>query len=539
LNVSQQFEAWLQKSEFALVAAFLAYGGSRFFWFLENAPRMILNMDLLLTFVHTLLACVQDPNKLVLSTFDTLSCKYTVAALASRPMMFVEFVAVVRFVTNHHLGRRDVHKFGQMAMKASRDFLPPGEFMKSCRNFKDTPEWRAAFDKWATDHNKYADLVRDACVPFADLWPLCFKPGCSAFADGLEKHLDADDADDPDMEHAPVNTDLLESAFGVLDCLNKACHGVDIWSNFGQALALKTGIFISYEKRVRILNSKRKTLGLPPHTDAEAFDIVTKSPMHLLENMNDEEFEKVYASCRKMTPPTFKNIRADKKVQLAADLDRKQEQVREQERREMKALQRFKDRENFEVFKTMDDLLDLLKSKHLTGSFKYTPLMKCEIVVVQLQHRRDCLNRVLAPGCLCSSYKGTAESKLRALLQNFKACIKDEARIPALLTPPTIRRKYNSHMFATALRTELDRDRNAITKAMTDAFIAAHSGGVFKGWRCSVDYALGHPLNPKALINARVVKDFEEHGLHHGTIVSHAKWWKVKLRNKSTRYLDR
>jgi len=283
--------------------------------------------------------------------------------------------------------------------------------------------------------------VRDACVPFADLWPLYFKPGCSAFADGLEKYLDADDADDPHMEHAPVNTDFLESTFGTLDYLNKACHGVDIWSNFGQALALKTGIFLSYEKRVRTLNSKRDALGLPPHADAEAFDIVTKSPMYLLENMNDEEFENVYASCRKMTSPTFKKIRADKKVQLAADLERKQEQVREQERREMKALQRFKDRENFEVFTTMGDLLDVLKSKHPTGSAKFTPLMKCEIVVAQLQYRRDCLGRVLAPGCMCSNYKGTAESKLRALLQNFKACIKDEARIPALLRPPTIRRK--------------------------------------------------------------------------------------------------
>lgn len=217
MNVSQQFEAWLQKSEFALVAAFLAYGGSRFFWFLENAPRIILNMDLLLTFVHTLLACVQDPNKLVLSTFNTLSCKYTVAALASRSIMFVEFVAIIRFVTNRHLGRRDVHKFGNIAIKALRDFLPTGEFIKSCRNFKGTPEWRAAFDKWAPDHQKYADLVRDACVPFADLWPLYFKPGCLAFADGLEKYLDADDADDPDMEHAPVNTDFLESTFGTLD----------------------------------------------------------------------------------------------------------------------------------------------------------------------------------------------------------------------------------------------------------------------------------------------------------------------------------
>ena len=83
-------------------------------------------------------------------------------------------------------------------------------------------------------------------------------------------------------------------------------------------------------------------------------------------------------------------------------------------------------------------------------------------------------------------------------------------------------------MFATALRTELDRDRNAITKAMTGAFIAAHTGGVFKGWRCSVDYALGHPLNPKVLIGQRVSKMFAEHGLHHGTITSYSKWWKVR-----------
>ena len=237
LNVSQQFEAWLQKSEFALVASFLAYGGSRFFWFLENAPRMLLNLDLLLTFVHTLLACVQEPNKLVLATFETLSCKYTIAALASRSIMFVEFIAVVRFVSNHLLGRRQVHAFGVMAMASLRKFLPKGEFARSCRDFKDTPEWRLAFDKWAKHHEKYADLVRAACGPYKHLWPKYFEPGCLAFADGLEKFLDDDDAADPFMEHAPVNTDLMESTFGVLDYLNKASHGVDIWSNFGQVHA--------------------------------------------------------------------------------------------------------------------------------------------------------------------------------------------------------------------------------------------------------------------------------------------------------------
>ena len=42
-----------------------------------------------------------------------------------------------------------------------------------------------------------------------------------------------DDADDTRMEHAPVNTDDLESTFGCLDYLNGASHAVDIWSNFG------------------------------------------------------------------------------------------------------------------------------------------------------------------------------------------------------------------------------------------------------------------------------------------------------------------
>jgi hypothetical protein len=43
---------------------------------------------------------------------------------------------------------------------------------------------------------------------------------------------------------------------------------------------------------------------------------------------------------------------------------------------------------------------------------------------------------------------------------------------------------------------------------MTEAFLAAYDGGVFKGWRCTVDYTLSHPLNPEALIGKRVAKLF-------------------------------
>jgi hypothetical protein len=201
-------------------------------------------------------------------------------------------------------------------------------------------------------------------------------------------------------------------------------------------MALKTGIFISVQKRVGIENKRRGIMGLPLMTDDEALQHVTSSPMHLLENMSVEEFEKVYCQCRKITTPTFKKIRADKKVQLAKDLERKEDQVRQQEKRETRALQRFKDRENFFVYKTMAELQTEFKAKHPTGSPKYSTAMKSEIVVAQLQYRRDCLNRVFAPGALCSNFKGTAEAKLRALTQNFKACIKDEAN--PILPPPLL-----------------------------------------------------------------------------------------------------
>ena len=139
LNVSQQFEAWLQRSQFNLVAAFLAYGGSRFFWFMENAARLLVNADLLMTFLHTLLVCVKEPNKLVQSVFDFLSCKYTLAALASRSIMFIEFVSVARFVTNRLLGRRDVHKFTTIAIVCLRSHLPRGMFLDKVKAMKDDP----------------------------------------------------------------------------------------------------------------------------------------------------------------------------------------------------------------------------------------------------------------------------------------------------------------------------------------------------------------------------------------------------------------
>ena len=130
---------------------------------------------------------------------------------------------------------------------------------------------------------------------------------------------------------------------------------------------------------------------------------------------------------------------------------------------------------------------------------------------------------------MCSNFKGPAADKLIQLQENFKAVLRDEGLLPSLMQPPCIRRKHATHMFATVLRTQLDRDRNSITTAMTEAFLAACRGGVFEGWRCTVDYSLSKPLNPDVLVGMEVTKLFDGDE-HEGKIASYSRarrWWKI------------
>jgi hypothetical protein len=86
-----------------------------------------------------------------------------------------------------------------------------------------------------------------------------------------------------------------------------------------------------------------------------------------------------------MTTPQFQKFKADKRVQLANGLRRREEHVKEEEQREAKAVCRFKDRENFHVYISMEALQEELGATHESGQPKYTPAMKCDIVCAQLQ----------------------------------------------------------------------------------------------------------------------------------------------------------
>ena len=91
------------------------------------------------------------------------------AAIASRSIMFVEFVAVARFVTNRLPGRRDVHRFATLAVECLRSYLPRGDLVQKVKDMKDDSSWKKSIDGWTKQQQEYNDLVWKAVAPYSDL----------------------------------------------------------------------------------------------------------------------------------------------------------------------------------------------------------------------------------------------------------------------------------------------------------------------------------------------------------------------------------
>ena len=89
------------------------------------------------------------------------------AAIASRSIMFVEFVAVARFVTNRLLGRRDVHRFAVLAVECLRSYLPRGDLVEKVKDMKDDCTWKKSIDGWNKQQQEYNDLVWKSVAPYS------------------------------------------------------------------------------------------------------------------------------------------------------------------------------------------------------------------------------------------------------------------------------------------------------------------------------------------------------------------------------------
>ena len=327
----------------------------------------------------------------------------------------------------------------------------------------------------------------DKAKASAPLWQAYMKQCLQPCVLAMKNHLQENDCGNEFMQTSYVSTDAVESGFGKLDQTNCQSQCVDIWKNFGQTLCSSSGLFLTCRERLRREANRRKQAHDPPFTESEAKLFLLQEPLLGCDELDHEDELHIFIQCRKNTRAYFANIRLQKTQQIQADLDRKEAHVVDAERAQSKALKRFMDKSNYTVYTSMESLRAELSSKHASGLQKYTIPMQVDIVVAQLQYRRDCLMRTLRPGTLCSNVKKT-HKRLDSLLLSFGQVCEDECLYPSLMNAPEIRRGYDAHPFANDARKALDLDRNAVTREMTRHFLETYDGGVFLGWRCTVDY---------------------------------------------------
>ena len=213
----------------------------------------------------------------------------------------------------------------------------------------------------------------------------------------------------------------------------------------------------------------------------------------------------------------------------AAALARKEADKLAQEKREAKRVLQYNEHLKYPVYHTKDELAVVLRNAHESiGAAMYSTAMQVEIVRTQINVRKFVYGASLEKGALLSKLRDGNPVKLQLLRSRLHRFFEAEIEKPLKLKPPTIRATFKKALNPTKQRTALDNERNEEAARMTTEFYETFEAGIFSGWRCLYDYGRGHPTNPEALVGLLVTKDFNEHGLHCGTI-SHFKkpWWRV------------
>ena len=87
LNESRLLRSWSKANGVVQQRLWKACKTHRFGWNFECAEVLVLNSNCMLPMLHKLRVCTAKPNKLVVCVWNTLSCKYTMAAHAARAVM--------------------------------------------------------------------------------------------------------------------------------------------------------------------------------------------------------------------------------------------------------------------------------------------------------------------------------------------------------------------------------------------------------------------------------------------------------------------
>ena len=306
-------EQFLKEGGHVLHAVFLAFKGSRFNWHLTAGKAFLLNHAWLLTFMHTLMVCVDKPNRLVLAVFDILSNRYCMAALAARCILDVELISPMQFALKGLATRWEQRAIYDAAIDTLLLGLPRGAFISSVREL--APEgdvyWQSKVDSWVQSQADLVSKVHAHSEPYAKLWPCFHKQGLPHMIEALKAYMDPSDQGDEEMKLAPTSTCLVEGGFGCVKDINVVSRNCDIWNNWGQALCTMSGFYLTAGERLSRERAHRKSQHLPKMSMEDEVDFLNQDYMLGVEVMTNVEEELLYKMAhRKVFPITTMLLQA-------------------------------------------------------------------------------------------------------------------------------------------------------------------------------------------------------------------------------------
>jgi hypothetical protein len=199
-----------------------SYKGSRQMILLEIAAAIAKNRWIYVTYMKEERQ-EGSPNKLVEAVRVGLSNRYILAAVHARTHVFISFSAPSRFVLNHLATRPTLHGIME-CMEDVVENLPrllrdgiTNRLFDKVGAFE--PSWKEEMDTWrkgvAPYHDALAVIVNSS--EFKDNTLFFLDATTQPMKESIARNWkDKDYSGDKSMEHAPVNTDHVESTFGTL-----------------------------------------------------------------------------------------------------------------------------------------------------------------------------------------------------------------------------------------------------------------------------------------------------------------------------------
>jgi hypothetical protein len=162
------------------------------------------------------------------------------ATIVARAVCAVEVSGICIFIHKHLAGRNYTRRVNDAIITTLENAavtgkIPPKAIAEAMKDIE--PDWTDRIGNFLQKHEGvYARTYASAAKH--PLYPHYSRPGYTAMAAALTKHLDRDCMESEDLKGAFVTSYQLESFFAVIDDVNRASNFISVEQNRRQAMAI-------------------------------------------------------------------------------------------------------------------------------------------------------------------------------------------------------------------------------------------------------------------------------------------------------------